>query len=94
MWAGLGCAVRFDRKLLDHTIERYNVLMGVDGVERGSIYRYQVDGKMWLCRVGGLGIHGEQTVTFPGSSRELIIAVNAMINAYYWQRDRNGRFER
>ena len=72
---------RFDKATADRTIARFNAMLGLDGIEPGSLYRYSADGRQMLCRVS-MG-RAQQEVSFGMStSRDIIIAVNAMIDQH------------
>ena len=74
--------MRFDKALADSTIRRFNELQGVDGIEPGSLFRWSQSGRQTLSRVTRGG--GRSDVGYGiATNKEIVIAVNAMIDQWY-----------
>ena len=75
--------MRFDKKLADATIARYNTLKGLDGIEAGSLFRYTTTGRNNLQRVSKG--HGQSDVSYGITTcKDIVMVVNALIDQHYF----------
>jgi hypothetical protein len=75
--------MRFDKALADSTIQRYNALKGLDGIEAGSLLRYTGNGRSILQRVSKG--HGKSDVSYGmRTCKDIVMVVNALIDQHYF----------
>ena len=83
--------MRFAKQLSDATIQRFNELQGVAGIEPGSLFRYSYSGRQTLQRI--TRGNGRSDVGYGiSTNREIVIAVDAMIDQWYHEHGAKGTF--